>query len=153
MPTTIAGLFDGFVTSPDIVKLFPDANKQALACHPAVMLLESASIQAFGAVTDKPSPLPPHPPVISPCTAVIPAPVLTCPRFMYQRKRGQEPFSPPPAWSRWSPLLDRAIACWTISEKKGSGTFFPSAGLVRLVAAAQPCHRMLDNFGQARVRG
>ncbi len=33
LPTTIADLFDSFITSPDTVKLRPDASKQALACH------------------------------------------------------------------------------------------------------------------------
>ena len=36
----------------DIVKLFPDAGKQVLACHQTVMLPETASIHVFEGAAD-----------------------------------------------------------------------------------------------------
>ena len=44
MPTTFAGLSDDSIGLPYIDKLFPDAGKQALACHRVVMLPGPASI-------------------------------------------------------------------------------------------------------------
>jgi len=54
-PTPIAGLPDDSVAFPVVGKLSLDAIKQALACHQAVVLSETAFIPAFGAGKSKPS--------------------------------------------------------------------------------------------------
>jgi len=84
VPTTVADLFDDFITALDMGKLRLDASKHALASRGDVMLPqtlsiraveETLSIRAVEASTDRPVPLPPSPPAVSSYAAVIPAPV------------------------------------------------------------------------------